>query len=44
MSAFTSSIARSWSGVSVNSKLSSSSVCQGVSGGKAWPSVWVRFW
>ena len=37
MSALTSSIAESWSGVSVNGKASSSSRCQGVSGANACP-------
>ena len=44
MSAFTSAIALSWSGVSLYGKASSSSRCQGVSSGKAWPGVWSRFW
>ena len=37
MSAFTSRIARSWSGVSTKGKACSNSACQGVSGEKAWP-------
>ena len=37
MSAFTSSIVCSWSGVSANGNASSSSRCQGVSGPNAWP-------
>ena len=37
MSALTSSMARSWSAVSMNGKDVSSSACHGVSGPKAWP-------
>ena len=37
MSAFTSSMAFSWSGVSTYGKASSISCCHGVSGAKAWP-------
>ena len=42
MSALTSSMAPSWSGVSWNGKASSSSRCQTVSGPKAWPLVAMR--
>ena len=42
MSARTSSIARSWSTVSVNGNSASTSCCQGVSGAKAWPGVSAR--
>ena len=42
MSALTSSIAASWSGVSWNGKASSSSRCQTVSGPNAWPN-WRNF-
>ncbi len=44
MSAFTSSMAFSWSGVSTYGNDSSISACQGVSGRKAWPGEWTRFW
>ena len=42
MSALTSSMVLSWSGVSTWAKASSSSRCHGVSGGKAWPVVAIR--
>ena len=42
MSAFTSSMVVSWSGVSANAKASSSSRCHGVSGPKAWPLLAMR--
>ena len=44
MSAFTSTIAFSWSGVSSKAKDCSISACQGVSGPKAWPGEVARFW
>ncbi len=42
MSAFTSSIARSWSRVSSYGKEASSSCCHGVSGANGWPSAAAR--
>ena len=42
MSAFTSSMARSWSEVSMNGNDDSNSACHGVSGPKAWPVTWSR--
>ena len=42
MSAFTSSITRSWSGVSSCGKASSSSACHGVSGPNACPGTDIR--
>ena len=42
MSAFTSSMVCSWSGVSANGNASSSSCCHGVSGPNAWPFAAMR--
>ena len=42
MSALTSSMVCSWSGVSANGNASSSSCCQGVSGPNAWPFAAIR--
>ncbi len=44
MSAFTSTMAASWSGVSWYGNASSNSRCHGVSPSNAWPSLCSRFW